>query len=250
MRVLSVIFIILFSSVSIAAEAPKPKKMVWQFDGFTGTFDRKAVQRGYQIYREVCSACHALSRISYRNLAEIGFSEAEIKEIARQYQVTDGPNDEGEMFERPGTPTDRFVSPFKNEQAARAANGGAYPGDLSLIIKARHDGPNYLYSLLTGYQDPPEGFNLMEGLHYNKYFPGHQLAMPSPLSEGSVTYQDGTKATLDQMAYDVTNFLQWASEPEMEKRKSMGLKVMIYLVIFTIFFYFTKKRIWGKLKGK
>ncbi|MDX1917197.1 MAG: cytochrome c1 [Rickettsiaceae bacterium] len=248
MRIITALIIILFANITFAGEDIELKKMVWPFEGYHGTFDRQAAQRGFQVYKEVCSACHSLSRISYRNLEELGFSPAEIKAIASQYKVTDGPNDQGEMFERNALPSDYFVAPFKNEQAARAANSGALPPDLSLIIKARHHGPNYVFSLLTGYEDPPAGFHLIDGAHYNKYFPGHQIAMPSPLSDGAVTYEDGTKATVEQMAYDVVNFLQWASEPEMEKRKSIGMKVMIYLFIFTIFFYFTKKRIWKNLK--
>ncbi|MDX1924003.1 MAG: cytochrome c1 [Rickettsiaceae bacterium] len=247
MKVILFLFTMIISSVSLASEHIELKKMIWPFDGPLGSVDRQAAQRGFQVYKEVCSACHSLSRLSYRNLRDLGFSEAEIKEIAKQYTVKDGPNDSGEMFERPGLPSDRFVMSFANEQAARAANGGAYPPDLSLIIKARHDGANYVFSLLTGYKEPPENFKMMEGLHYNAYFPGHQIAMSKPLSDSQVTYQDGTPATIDQMAYDLVNFLQWAAEPEMEKRKSLGLRVMIYFLIFTVFFYFAKKRIWSKL---
>lgn len=227
----------------------QPKDAKWPFDGPFGSFDRQAAQRGFQVYKEVCSACHGLYHLAYRNLKEIGFSEEEIKEIAKNYRVKDGPNDEGEMFERDAVPSDKFVSPFINEKAARAANNGAYPLDLSLIIKAREDGANYVYSLLTGYENPPSDFHLMEGLNYNPYFPGHQIAMASPLvSEGQVTYQDGTVATVDQMARDVVVFLQWAAEPEMEHRKSAGLRVMVFLVIFTGFFYIAKKRVWSRLK--
>lgn len=234
--------------IAIAADQPKLKKMQWPFEGFLGTFDRAAAQRGFQVYKEVCASCHALEKLSYRNLKEIGITEPEIKEIAKQYTVRDGPNDEGEMFDRPAIPSDKFVKPFKNEQAARAANGGAYPLDLSLIIKARHDGANYLYSLLTGYENPPEGFKLMDGLYYNVAFPGHQIAMPKPLSDGQVVFADGTRNSIEQMSHDLVIFLQWAAEPEMEHRKSMGLKVMIYLAMFTILFYIAKKRIWSKLK--
>jgi ubiquinol-cytochrome c reductase cytochrome c1 subunit len=241
--------LVAFSSLAAMGleEVPHPKKMVWPFEGAFGTFDRQAAQRGFQIYKEVCSACHGLYNLSYRNLKDIGFSEAEIKEIAKSVTVKDGPNDQGEMFDRPGLPSDKFVRPFANEQAARAANNGAYPLDLSLIVKARHDGANYVFSLLTGYEEPPVGFKLMPGLHYNKYFPGHQVAMPPPLTDGIVTFMDGTHASVEQMARDVTIFLQWAAEPEMEHRKSMGLKVMIFLVIFTIFFYIVKRRIWSNL---
>lgn len=241
-------FVILVSSDALASSgAKKPKQLVWPFDGFFGTFDRQSAQRGAQVYLEVCAACHGLDQLYYRNLSSLGFSEGEIKEIAKQYNVTDGPDDMGEMFERPALPSDHFKNPYPNEEAARAANNGAYPPDLSLIIKARKDGANYVYSLLTGYQEPPVKFKLMSGLYYNPYFEGSQLAMPAPLSEGQVSYMDGTKATIEQMSKDVTIFLQYAAEPEMEHRKSMGLKVAIYLLVFTIFFYFAKRKIWAKL---
>ncbi|ABV79384.1 cytochrome C [Rickettsia bellii] len=243
------IIIILTSALSLAnEEALHPKKMKWHFEGLRGSVDREAAQRGFQVYKEVCSVCHSLSNLYYRNLKDIGFSEEEIKEIAKNYTVKDGPNDDGEMFDRPALPSDRFVSPYPNEQAARAANNGAHPPDLSLIIKARHDGANYIYSLLTGYTEPPTGFKLMNGAHYNPYFPGGQIAMPPPLMDGQVTYMDGTNASVEQMSHDVAVFLQWAAEPEMEHRKSMGLKVMMFLVAFTIFFYIAKNRIWSNLK--
>ncbi|WP_341792803.1 MULTISPECIES: cytochrome c1 [unclassified Rickettsia] len=242
------IFILLTSSLTLGNEALPPKKMNWPFDGVFGSVDREAAQRGFQVYKEVCSVCHGLYNLSYRNLKDIGFSEDEIKEIAKGYTVKDGPNDEGEMFDRPALPADHFVHPYPNEQAARSANNGAYPPDLSLIIKARHDGADYLYSLLTGYADAPAGFKLMSGLSYNPYFANDQIAMPPPLINGQVTYIDGTPATIEQMSRDVAVFLQWAAEPEMEHRKSMGLKVMMFLVVFTILFYIAKNRIWSDLK--
>ncbi len=230
-------------------EALPPKQMVWSFDGIMGRFDRQTIQRGYQVYKEACSDCHSLKRISYRNLKDIGFSENEIKTISASYTVTDGPNESGEMFTRPAIPTDKFVSPYPNEQAARAANNGAYPPDLSLMVKAREDGSNHIYSVLTGYQKPPEGFKMSDPdlLHYNPYFSNRQIAMPEPLSDNLVTYADGTPSTKDQMAYDVVNFLQWAAEPEMEKRKLIGIKTMLFLVFFTIISYFAKVRIWSRL---
>lgn len=228
--------------------ARQPKQVIWPFEGLFGTFDRQAAQRGAQVYLEVCAVCHGLDHLYYRNLQKIGFSEGEIKEIAKQYTVIDGPDDSGEMFEREALPYDRFKKPYPNEQAARAANNGAYPPDLSLIVKARPDGANYLYSLLVGYEDPPEGLKMMSGLYYNPYFEGGQIAMPTPLMHDMVSYMDGTKATVEQMARDVTIFLQYAAEPEMEHRKSMGMKVSIYLLIFTIFFYFAKRKIWSKIK--
>jgi len=243
--------LILFSSFGAIADTPakKPLQLVWPFEGIFGTFDRQAAQRGAQVYLEVCSTCHSNHNLYYRNLKDIGFSEAEIKQLAQKYTVKDGPNAEGEMFDRPALPSDRFVSPYPNEEAARAANNGAYPVDLSLIIKARQDGPNYVFSLLSGYQDAPADVKLMPGLYYNPYFEGGQIAMPPPLTEGQVTFSDGTPATVEQMAKDVVVFLQWAAEPEMEHRKSMGLKVMIFLLVFTVFFYIAKKKIWKNISN-
>ena len=242
-------FLISFSSFGAIADttAKKPLQLVWPFEGIFGTFDRQAAQRGAQVYLEVCSTCHSNHNLYYRNLKDIGFSEAEIKQLAQKYTVKDGPNAEGEMFDRPALPSDRFVSPYPNKEAARPANNGAYPVDLSLIIKARQDGPNYVFSLLSGYQEAPANVKLMPGLYYNPYFEGGQIAMPPPLTEGQVTFSDGTSATVEQMAKDVVVFLQWAAEPEMEHRKSMGLKVMIFLLVFTVFFYMAKKKIWKNI---
>lgn len=234
-----------------ASDAKHPKQVDWHFDGVFGTVDRASAQRGMQVYKEVCAACHGLSRVAFRNLTEIGFSEAEVKAIAAEYTVQDGPNDEGDMFDRPGTPSDRFVPPFANEKAARASNGGAYPPDLSLMVKARPDGANYIYSLLTGYgEDVPEHVEVAPGQYYNPYFPGGLLAMAPPLMNDLITYQDGTNASTEQMAHDVVNFLQWTAEPEMEQRKRMGIKVLVFLAIMTVFFYFAKQRIWSDVKEK
>jgi ubiquinol-cytochrome c reductase cytochrome c1 subunit len=249
-KILTTIVILLISGICYAggSNAKKPIQLVWPFEGVFGTFDRQAAQRGAQVYIEVCSTCHGLNHLYYRNLSSIGFSEAEIKEIAKNKVILDGPNSTAEMFERAALPSDIVASPYPNEEAARAANNGAYPADLSLIVKARKDGANYLYSLLTGYQNPPSNIKLMDGLYYNPYFEGGQLAMPAPLSSGQVEFSDGTPATVEQMARDVTIFLQWAAEPEMEHRKSMGIKVIMFLIIFTIFFFIAKKRIWRKVK--
>ena len=225
-----------------------PKEIDWKFDGVFGHFDKQSIQRGFKVYKEVCQVCHSLKQVSYGKLQEVGFSEAEVKSLASEYQVTDGPNNQGEMFERPATPNDSFVPPYKNENAARAANNGAYPPDLSLIIKARPNGANYVYSILTGYDNPPERLKLNPGMSYNPYFQHRQVAMPQPLIDSMVTYTDGTPATIDRMAQDVVNFLQWASEPEMEKRKVMGLKVMLYLAVFTAVFYVAKRRMWRRVK--
>lgn len=241
-----------------AAEAPKPPAQSWSFEGIFGTFDRAALQRGYQVYKEVCAGCHALNQIRYRDLGGgtgaaheplvgLGFSEAEVKAIAAEYTVMDGPNDDGEMFERPARPADRLRKPFPNEKAARAANNGAYPLDLSLIVDARQDGANYVYALLTGYVDPPPSVKLGEGMHYNAWFAGHQIAMAAPLSDDRVDYADGTKATVSQMAKDVTTFLAWASEPNLEARKALGVKVILFLIILTGLLYAAKRKVWSSL---
>ncbi len=239
------------SATSVFGETTEIKipQQEWGFTSLFGTFDRAAQQRGFQVFREVCSACHSISKLSYRNLTEIGFSAEQVKSIAAQDQVVDGPNDEGEMFERAALPSDRFKKPFANEQAARANNNGAYPPDLSLITKARPDGINYLYALLIGYQNPPSDIVVPDGRYYNHYFPGHQISMPSPLpSAGLVSYADGTEATIEQMAKDVTTFLAWAAEPEMEYRKKLGVQVVFFLTVLTILLYLAKRRIWAKLK--
>lgn len=328
-----------------SSDVKHPQQSNWAFDGVLGKNDKVSVQRGLQVYREVCSACHSLKRVPFRSLQEIGLSEAEVKALAAEYTVTDGPNDEGEMFDRPGRASDKFPSPYANDKAARAMQNGALPPDLSLIIKARPDGANYVYSLLTGYEEAPtyrcakvadgacvkfkhiEGDEAKEALadakaaaalkqeeaaaaeeakakdakkddkaateevavaekpapqvgqvyqcssithaeaevdgkkvqiescaemgnmmHYNPYFAGHQIAMAPPIADDQVTYQDDTKATKQQVARDIVNFLQWAAEPEMEARKRMGLKVIIFIGIMTAFFYATKKRIWSNLE--
>ena len=248
-----VLFIlVLFSSSAWASgksatSAIHPQKLNWEFEGFFGRFDKQSIQRGYQVYKEVCASCHSMKLLAYRNLQEIGFSDDEVKQIASEYVVIDGPDDEGEMFERSALPSDRFVAPFANEQAARASNGGSFPPDLSLIVKARPDGANYIYSLLTNSFEVPEDFIMTEGKYYNPYFEGRQISMPPPLEDDVVEYKDGTVAIKEQMAVDVVNFLQFAAEPETEVRKKMGIKVMIFLVIMTILFAMAKKMLWRKV---
>ncbi|MAF94496.1 MAG: cytochrome c1 [Rhodospirillaceae bacterium] len=233
------------SGDALAAADVKPEARDWSFQGLFGTYDRGASQRGFQVYREVCAACHSLSLVAYRNLAGIGLSEDQIKAAAAEYEVTDGPNEEGEMFSRPARPSDRFAAPFANDNAARASNNGALPPDLSLMTKARKGGPDYLYALLTGYkEEPPEGVKLMEGMQYNVYFPNHQIAMASPLADDAVEYADGTKPTLAQLSEDVTTFLAWAAEPELEERKRMGVKVLLFLIVLTAMLYALKRQVW------
>jgi ubiquinol-cytochrome c reductase cytochrome c1 subunit len=228
------------------AEPPLPNPG-WSFDGVFGTFDRAALQRGFEIYDQVCSNCHSMNLLHYRDLAALGYNEGEIKAIAAQKQVTAGPNDQGEMFQRPAQPADAFVAPYPNDQAARAAHNGALPPDLSLIVKARRGGADYIYGILTGFTDPPKGFKLNDGMAYNKYFPGHQIAMPQPIQDDSVTYSDGTKATLPQEAHDVVTFLAWAAEPTMEERKETGAKVMLFLLVMAGVMYAAKRKIWAPL---
>jgi ubiquinol-cytochrome c reductase cytochrome b/c1 subunit len=244
-----------------------PPGQKWSFSGPIGKFDRGALQRGLKVYKEVCSACHSLSYVAFRNIADAGgpgFSAAQAAAFASDYKIKDGPNDAGDMFERPGRPADYFPSPFPNEQAARAANGGAAPPDLSLITKARsykrgfpwfvfdfftqyqEQGPDYVDAILQGYEDkPPAGFNLPDGSYYNKYFPGHAIKMPKPLSDGQVTFDDGSPATVAQYAKDVTTFLMWTAEPHMEARKALGLQVFVFLILLTVLLYFTKKKVWA-----
>lgn len=231
-----------------AGEAIALPQQRWSFGGMFGTFDRAAAQRGLQVYKEVCAVCHGLQYVAYRNLTRLGLSEDEVRALAATVQIKDGPDDLGEFFERPGRPSDRFRSPFPNQNAARAANNGAYPPDLSVMTKARPDGANYLYALLTGYGDPPAGMTMMAGMNYNAYFPGHQIAMVAPLPEDRVTYADGTRATTEQMAYDVTTFLAWAAEPELEQRRAMGVRIILFLLVLTILAYMVKRKIWADLK--
>jgi ubiquinol-cytochrome c reductase cytochrome c1 subunit len=229
------------------AEAPEPIEVSWQHEGVFGTFDRAAAQRGFQVYREVCSGCHGLTYVAFRNLTQLGFSEEQVRALAAEYTVEDGPDDTGEMFERPAIPADPIPPPYPNPQAARAANGGALPPELSLITKARAGGTDYVYSLMVGYEEPPAEVEAEapEGLYYNAYFPGHWIAMPPPLSEGLVAYADGTEATVPQMAADVATFLTWAAEPTLEQRKQTGLKVMLFLIVFTGLCYATLRKIWA-----
>jgi ubiquinol-cytochrome c reductase cytochrome c1 subunit len=231
-----------------AADEPKLPSEHWSFDGIFGTYDRASLQRGFQVYKEVCSACHAVKELYYRDLAALGFSEEEVKALAAQVQVTDAqPNDQGEMVQRPGRPSDPIARPFPNDQAARAANNGALPPDLALITKAREGGADYVFGILNGYAPPPADIKLGEGMNYNLYFPGHQIAMPPPLNEGAVTFADGTPSSVKQMAHDVVSFLSWAAEPTLEQRKRTGVKVMIFLLICAGVFYAVKRKIWADL---
>ena len=244
--------------------APQPPAQKWSFAGPFGKFDQAQLQRGFKVYKEVCASCHSLSLISFRNLAEPGgpgYSAAQAAAVAAEYKVQDGPNDAGEMVERAGRP-----HPVPNDNAARAANGGALPPDMSVLAKARtyergfpwfvfdiftqyqEQGPDYIHAILMGYEEAPKGFTLPPGAHYNKYFPGHAIGMPPPISDGQVTYDDGSPQTIDQYGKDVSAFLMWTAEPHMMARKRLGLQVMIFLLVLTGLLYFTKKKVWKQVE--
>ncbi len=236
----------LFAGSALAVKAEKePESRDWSFYGLFGSYDRAAQQRGYLVYKEVCSGCHSVKYLSFRNLLDIGFSEEEAKAVAAEFMVEDGPDEEGEMFEREARLSDPFPRPYRNDNEARSLNNGALPPDLSLMTKARHGGPDYLFALLTGYvAEPPAGVEIADGMAYNPYFPGWQIAMPELLFEDSVEYADGTAATVEQMAEDVTTFLAWAAEPSLERRHSLGFQVIIYLILLTGLFWLIKRRTW------
>lgn len=224
------------------AELPE---MHWHFDGMLGQYDKAALQRGYKVYSQVCSACHSMERVYFRNLSALGYNEDEIKAIASEYSVQDGPDDEGEMFDRSALPSDAFPSPYPNRKAAMYANNGAFPPDMSLLVHARPGGATYVYSVLTGYDDGHHGDDLLPGQHWNKYMPGHIIAMAPPLSDGLVAYEDGSPETVKQYAKDVSEFLAWASDPHLEARKKTGVKVLFFLLIFTGVLYGVKKKVWA-----
>ncbi len=228
-------------------------KTKWSFEGIFGTFDRASLQRGYQVYQEVCAGCHSVKHLSYRNLSEKGgpeFSVEEAKAIAAQFEVEDGPNSDGEMFMRPARLSDKFVSPYPNVEASTAANGGAYPPDMSVLAKARAGGADYIYSLLLGYEDPPSDFELDDGVYYNKYMAGNKIKMSAPLMDGIVEYADGTEATTAQMSKDVTAFLVWAAEPHLEAQHRMGFKAIIYLIILLTLVYMSKQKVWARFSSQ
>ena len=243
----------------------KPPEMSWSFAGPFGTFDRGQLQRGLKVYKESCAACHSMNLVAFRTLEGLGYSEGQVRALAAEYEVQDGPNADGEMFMRPALPSDHFPAPFPNEEAAAASNNGAAPPDFSLIAKARgvergfptfvfdvftqyaEGGPDYIHALLTGYgEEPPAGMEIAEGTHYNPYFiAGKSLAMPKPIEDGAVAYDDGSPETVEQYSKDVAAFLMWAAEPHMEDRKKTGFRVMVFLVLFAGLLYLTKRKIWS-----
>ena len=255
LNILFVLFIsiILFQNNSISAEKAKFLETNWTFKGLFGKYDRASLQRGYQVYTEVCAACHSMQYLSYRNLAEPGgpeFTEEEAKFIAASFEVLDGPNSEGEMFTRPAKLSDKFVMPYENVEASKAANGGAYPPDMSVLAKARKGGADYIYSLLLGYDEPPYDMKLDDGVYYNKYMYGNKIKMSAPLSDDLVEYSDGTEATKEQMAKDITTFLMWSAEPHLETRHKTGFRVIVYLIILSVLVYLTMKKIWSRVETK
>ncbi len=245
--------LIISLGVRAAEQTNKLMDPGWTFKGYFGKFDRASLQRGYQVYTEVCAACHSMKYLNYRNLAQAGgpeFSEEQVKIIASQFEVEDGPNSEVDMFSRPARLSDSFVSPYPNDEAAKATNGGAYPPDMSVLVKARKDGANYIYSLLLGYDDPPSSITLDDGVYYNTYMSGNKIKMANPLSENIVQYIDGTPASEEQMAKDVVTFLAWAAEPHLEARHKMGFKAILYLIIISILVYFSMKKIWSRIESE
>ena len=247
------VLVIFFEKNAISAEKKELLKVDWSFKGFFGKFDRSSLQRGYQVYNEVCASCHSMKYLSYRNLSEKGgpeFSKEQAKAIAANFEVIDGPDNDGEMFTRPAKLSDKFVKPYKNAQEAMASNGGAYPPDMSVLVKARSGGADYIYSLLLGYEDPPSGIILDDGVYYNAFMYGNNIKMPNPLSEGLIEYNDGTLATEEQMAKDVVTFMAWAAEPHLEARHKIGFKAIIYLIIITILVYFSMKKLWSRVESE
>lgn len=220
----------------------------WTFDGVFGRFDRQQLQRGFQVYREVCSSCHGLDYIAFRNLTALGYSEDQTKVLASEYIVEECCDDQGDIFDRPAIPADYMPNPYPNEQFARASNNGALPPDLSLMTKARHGGPDYVYSLLLGYEEASADAELMDGMYYNTAFEGNQIAMAEQLFDELLEYSDGTVATSDQMAKDVAAFLHWAAEPKLEIRKQTGIRVLLFTFVFTVLAYFLKRRIWADVE--
>jgi len=231
---------------AVANEGPAIEKQDWSFSGAFGQYDKAQLRRGWQVFHDICSNCHSMKLVSYRNLGYLGFTEDQIKEFAAEKQVADGPNDQGDMFQRAARASDRIVPPFANDAAARVANNGALPPDLSLISKARKGGPDYVYAILTGFEEtPPADHVVPDGMYYNKAFSGGNIGMPPPVSDDAVSYADGTKATKEQISKDVVAFLNWAAEPELDVRHSMGVKVIGFLLVLTAMFYALKRKIWA-----
>ena len=233
------------ASAARAQETPPLPHQQWSFDGVFGTYDIAALQRGFQVYKQICSACHPVKHLFFRDLAALDYTPDQIKALAASYKCTAGPNDQGQMYERPCLPSDPIPGPVPNDEAAKAANGGALPPDLSMVVKAREGGPDYVFAILNGFVPAPAGFHVVQGKYYNEYFPGHNISMPPPLSDGAVTFADGTKATVPQMAHDVVTFLSWAAEPNLDTRHRIGARVFLFLIVGVGIFYAAKRKIWA-----
>merc|ERR1711934_520634 len=238
------------TQIDASADRILPEEYPFNHKGWFQAYDMMSVRRGHQVYTNVCATCHSMNLLAYRNLVDNCYTEEEVRTMCEDVEVTDGPNDEGEMFERPAKLSDKWVPPYPNEMAARFANGGALPPDLSLMAKARPEGEDYIFALLTGYREAPAGINVMPGMHYNPYFSGGQIGMPQPLMDGSIDYEDGTPATMSQMAKDVSTFLMWAAEPEQDNRKLMGLKWMSAIALVCAGTAYYKRLRWSVLKSR
>jgi len=247
--IISAFFIIYTQNLFAADNNTSYEKIHFSFNGILGKIDKSSARRGLQVYSEICSGCHSLKHVAYRNLLELGFSNDQVKEFSSQFEVLGEPDSEGEVSMRKALPFDKFVDPYDNINQAKAMNGGAIPPDLSLIIKARADGANYFYHLLKGYSDPPDNLELDNG-YYNKVFPGNIIAMPQPLYGDDVEYIDGTEATLDQEIKDLVMFLTWTGQPELDARKQMGFKTVLFLIFMTILLFLSYKKIWKRVKSR
>ncbi|XP_024118639.1 cytochrome c1, heme protein, mitochondrial [Oryzias melastigma] len=242
--------LMLHQSVKASDLELHPPNYPWSHAGPLSALDHASIRRGYQVYKQVCSACHSMEYLAFRNLVGVSHTEDEMKAIAEEVEVVDGPDENGEMFTRPGKLSDYFPKPYANPEAARAANNGALPPDLSYIVNARHGGEDYVFSLLTGYCDPPAGVTVREGLYYNPYFPGQAIGMAPPIYNEILEYDDGTPATMSQVAKDVCTFLRWAAEPEHDQRKRMGLKLLMGSAILVPLLYYMKRHRWSVLKSR
>lgn len=240
----------LATTASASSDELQPPQYPWSHRFPWQAFDHASIRRGFVVYKQVCATCHSLDRIAYRNLVDSCYTKDEVKEIAADVDIVDGPNDEGEMFERPGRLSDYLPKPYANENAARFANNGALPPDLSLIVKGRTRHEDFVFAVLTGYKEPPHGISLRQGLYYNPYFPGGAIAMPQALIDGAIDFEDGTKGSMSQMAKDVATFLAWAAEPESDERKRMGMKAAILLVLSAIPTYYFKRQRWNLIKTR
>jgi len=233
-----------------AEEVIHPQHQPWSHNGYLGSLDTASLRRGFEVYRNVCSTCHSLKFINFRNLVDVTHTEAQVKALAKSYKIRDGPDGKGEYFDRPRILSDPLPQPYESDEAARDANGGALPPDLSLITKARHGGEDYIFAILTGYRDPPAGVSMRSGLHYNPYFPGSAISMRQVLQDGGIEYEDGTPATISQQAKDVVTFLVWTAEPKYDERKKLGFRLITASILMAICAGYSKRFVWNILKSR